>query len=482
MKHHPHPPGPQSRWPGSHISSLVNSPLQLFQQCAEEYGDIALLRVLNRRIYVLSNPDYIKRVLVSNQKNYAKGRALQVTRQVIGEGLLTSEGDFHRQQRLLMQPAFHRRQVAGYAEIMGDLTGTHIQNWRNEQTLDLHQEMMQLTMRIAAQTLFGADINARYKKLAAALNELMLDFTFFDATPIGQITGKLPTPRYFRRKQWLATLDSTIYDFIRAGQENSEASPNLLSMLLAARLVEGEGRLSLEQIRDEVMTLFIAGHETTANAIVWTFYLLARHPHIEARLQAEVDAVLAGRRPTAEDVRQLKYTRMVLSEAMRLYPPAWAVGRQAIADDEIGGYTIPAGSGVAFSQWVMHRHPLYWREPLSFQPERFDPDLDSHPKRPRYAYFPFGGGARACIGEIFAWMEGILLVAMLAQRFHFEVAPGTQIEPQPGITLRPKCGLPVVVKLRSSQPARPASQQLKSTVSFPVPKGKPLQEKAPLLQ
>jgi cytochrome P450 len=460
MKQHHYPPGPPSRWPGGHAASLINAPLQLFRRCAQEYGDIASVRVFNRRVYVLSNPDYIKHVLVANQKNYEKGRALGATRQVIGEGLLTSEGDFHHQQRFMMQPAFHRHQVAGYAETMSRLTQAHVAGWRNGQSLDLHQEMMQVTMKIAAQTLFGADISPNYKKLTAALNDLMNDFTFLDATPVGQLLSRMPTRRNFWRKRRLDTLDDAIYGFIRAGREKGQEQYNLLAMLLAAHLTEGQPRLSLGQIRDEVMTLFIAGHETTANAIVWTFYLLAQHPAIEARLQAEVDAVLGGRLPTAEDARQLKYTRMVLSEAMRLYPPAWAIGRRAVADDEIGGYKIPANAGVVFSQWVMHRHPLYWREPLAFQPERFDPDLDPQPKRPRYAYFPFGGGARACIGEAFAWLEGVLLIAMLAQQFRFEVPPNVPVEPQPGITLRPKYGLPVVVKQRNSQSSPQKRQQL----------------------
>ena len=468
MKHHQYPPGPPSRWPGGHASNLINNPLPLFRQCAEEYGDIASLRLFNRRIYVLSNPDYIKHVLVTDQKNYEKGRALEATRQVIGEGLLTSEGDFHHRQRLIMQPAFHRRQVAGYADIMSRLTQTHLNGWQNGQSFDLHQQMMQLTMKIATETLFGADISAGYKKLTAALNDLMNDFTFLDATPVGQLLSRIPTRRNFQRKRWLDTLDSAIYEFIRAGQEKDEEQYNLLSMLLAAHQAEDQPSLSLAQIRDEVMTLFIAGHETTANAIIWTFYLLTQHPDVEAQLQAEVDTVLGGRLPTAEDSRQLKYTRMVLSEAMRLYPPAWAIGRRAIADDEIGGYKIPADSGVVFSQWVMHRHPLYWREPLCFQPERFDSDLDSQPKRPRYAYFPFGGGARACIGEAFAWMEGILLIAMLAQQFRFEVAANAQVEPQPGITLRPKYGLPVVVKSRYGQPSRPKKQLLFDAVAVPA--------------
>lgn len=448
MKPNRQPPGPKLSLLGRHVWQLVNHPLALLEQCSAEYGNFVALRLPGRHFFILSHPDYIKHVLVSNQSNYQKGRALDVTKTIIGEGLLTSEGAFHQQQRRLMQPAFHRRQIAAYAETMARLTGDHIRHWRHGQPLDLHQQLMQLTMKIVAQTLFGADISRQNRELVHALDSLMNDFGFFDATPLGQLASKLPVRRNFRRRAWLHTLDTAIYSFIRQGQNEAQPNDTLLSMLLAAHLLE-ETELSLARIRDEVMTLFIAGHETTANAIVWTFYLLAQHPEVEARLHAEVDELLQGQPPTAADAHRLKYTRMVMSEAMRLYPPAWAIGRRAINNDEIDGYHIPANSTVLVSQWLMHRHPAYWDEPLTFNPERFDPDEQTpHNRRPRYAYFPFGGGPRACIGEAFAWMEGILLIAMLAQQFQFEIAPNAVVEPQPGITLRPRYGLPVVVKQR----------------------------------
>ncbi|MCB0208508.1 MAG: cytochrome P450 [Anaerolineae bacterium] len=434
------PPSLPSKGLVGHLLQLTYEPFPLFQRAAE-VDNVVTLRALNRKIYFISHPDAIKHVLVTNQKNYQKGRALQATQQVVGQGLLTSEGDFHRMHRHLMQPAFHRHQIAEYAETMAHFTESHLCGWSSGQQLDLHHEMMDLTMKIAAETLFGADITAQSKGLNQALNNLMEDFSFFDATPLGRVLKKLPTLRNLRRKHWLKCLDTAIYDFIQKGQ--TEERNNLLSMLLAAD--EGAG-LTLEQIRDEVMTLFIAGHETTANAIVWTFYLLAKHPEVEAKLWDELGQILDGRLPTVEDIRQLKYTRMVLSEAMRLYPPAWAVGRNAIENDEVGGFSIPAGSTVVISQWVMHRHPTYWPDPLTFKPERFDPE--TAPRRPRYAYFPFGGGGRACIGESFAWMEGILLVAILAQRFKFELTSNEPVLPQPGITLRPKNGLPVIIRER----------------------------------
>lgn len=453
-----HPPGPKAGLFGRHVRQMVNNPLELLEQCAKQYGNFVALRMPGRKIFLLNHPDYIKHVLVSNRHNYKKGRALQATKQIIGQGLLTSEGAFHQQQRRLMQPAFHRRQIEAYAKTMARLADTHIGAWQHEQALDLHQEMMQLTMKIVAQTLFGADISRQNKEMAHAMDHLMNDFGFFDATPLGQLLSKLPLGRNRRRAKWIETLDTAIYNFIRQGQQDAAQSDTLLSMLLAAHLANDETDLSLAQIRDEVMTLFIAGHETTANAIVWTFYLLAQHPQVEARLHAELDGVLQGRLPAARDVRRLEYSRMVMSEAMRLYPPAWAIGRLAVGDDKVGGYHIPAGSTVIVSQWIMHRHPTYWEAPLTFNPERFDPNQQSSQnRRPRYAYFPFGGGPRACIGESFAWMEGILLIAMLAQRFRFELAPQAQVEPQPGITLRPRYGLPVVVKSRVGSLQKSAS-------------------------
>jgi cytochrome P450 len=411
---------------------LINNPLQLLEDNRAHYGDIVGMRLITRDFIQLNRPDYIKHVLVDNQQNYIKGRALQTAQYIVGQGLLTSEGDLHRRQRQIMQPAFHRQQVSGYADAMVRLTLDHVRGWQAGQPLELHQEIMQLTMKIVAQTLFGVDVSANQQRLVAALDYLLTSFSFADVTPWGQLLARLPLPRNRRRAEQLAVLDEAIFDFIRDG---SDTGSNLLGMLL--------------EIRDEVMTMFIAGHETTANAIVWTFYLLAQHPQAEAKLRAEVETVLAGRPPTSDDLPSLKYVRMLFSEAMRLFPPAWAVGRLALSDDRIDDYPIAAGATILMSQWVMHRHPAYWQKPDSFDPTRFDPDSASFRKRPRYAYFPFGGGPRACIGERFAWTEGILLIATLAQRFRFALAPEAIIEPQPGITLRPKYGLPVIVHLRS---------------------------------
>jgi cytochrome P450 len=444
------PAGPKGSPIRGVLPELLANPLELLERSAAEYGDIVALRLFNRYTYALNHPDYIKYVLVDNNRNYVKGRVLELTRPVIGEGLLTSEGEFHQRQRRLIQPAFHRRQVAVLADTMTRFTERHIAGWREGETRDLHIEMMRLTMSIVTQCFFGVDVSRENTRLAETLDELMNDFSFGDALPLRQLLGYLPSRRNQRRRALLRFLDETIYGFIKAGRERNEEGDDLLSLLLTAQDVEGDGLgMTDRQVRDEVMTLFIAGHETTANAITWTFYLLAQHPEVEEQLHAELAQVLGGHLPTAEDAPALKYTRMVFSEAMRLYPPAWGIGRMALADDEIGGYRVPARSPIIVSQWVMHRHPAYWEDPLRFNPDRFDPAAAATRQRPRYAYFPFGGGPRLCIGEPFAWMEGVLIMASLAQRFSFRLAPSACVEPQPLITLRPKYGMPMILRRRS---------------------------------
>jgi cytochrome P450 len=443
------PPGPKGSFLQGVLPHFLQNPLQFLTQSAADHGDIVLLRFLNRRVYLLNHPDYIQHVLVNNQQNYLKGRALAGTRPVIGQGLLTSEGEFHRRQRRLIQPAFHRRQIATFAGTMTAFTERHTAVWQEGQALDLHQELMRLTMATVTRTLFGLDIAENNGEVAKTLNRLMEEFSLLDSSPLGQWLNRLPTPRRRRREALLRVLDEAIYGFIGEGQRHRDEEENLMSLLLAARDVEGDGAgMSQQQLRDEVMTLFIAGHETTANALTWSFYLLSQHPEVAARLQTELAQVLAGRLPAIEDVPALKYTRRVFSEALRLYPPAWIIGRTALANDMIGGYRIPAGSTVLVSPWVMHRHPAYWTEPSRFWPERFEPEQPASQKLPRYAYFPFGGGPRLCIGEPFAWLEGTLLIATLAQRFNFKLALTAQVACEPRVTLRPKYGLPVIIHRR----------------------------------
>jgi len=438
------PPGPKSRSPLGFLRQLSNQPIQLLQKAAP-YGDIVSFRVANRNIYLLNQPDYIQHVLVDNNRNYLKGRALSATKPVVGQGLLTSEGDFHTRQRRMIQPAFHRQRIANYAQVMTDDAARQMQSWLAGTTLDLHEELMTLTMLIVAKCLFDADVSDQTETVGAAMNGLLGDFSLTDSSPIGQLLARFQGQRNKRRAQNISALNQVVYKVIEDHRASQEDRGDLLSMLLETLDEEGDGTgMSNEQVRDEVMTLFLAGHETTANALSWTFYALTQHPEVEAKLHEELERVLGGRTPALADLPNLPYTRQVFSEAMRLYPPAWIMGRTAIGPDSIGGYIIPAGSTIIFSQYLMHRNPTYWVEPERFDPERFSNEHNS--ERPRYAYFPFGGGPRLCIGEPFAWMEGQLLLASLAQKWRFRLAKGAVIEPEPSITLRLRHGLPVVLE------------------------------------
>jgi len=320
------PPGPRTRRPRGMLLELADDPLKLLQECAA-YGDVVGIPVLGRTIYFLNHPEHVKQVLVDNNPNYVKGRGLQATRRVTGRGLLTSEGEFHTRQRRMIQPVFHRQRIAAYAEVMTSYAERGMADWKDGEAHDLHHELMTLTMKIVAKCLFDADVTDEADSVGAAMGGLMEDFSPLDASPLGRILEKLPTPRQRRRLRNAKILDDVVYGFINERRISGEDRGDLLSMLLQAQDVEGDGTgMTDQQLRDEVMTLFLAGHETTANGLAWTFYLLAQHPEVEAKLQAELDSVLNGRLPTLADQPKLKYTRMVFSEALRLYPPAWAMG------------------------------------------------------------------------------------------------------------------------------------------------------------
>jgi cytochrome P450 len=424
------------------------------------YGDISYFRMGPQDVYFLNHPDYVKDVLVTHQQNFTKGRALQRAKRLLGEGLLTSEGDFHRRQRRLAQPAFHRHQVASYAVLMTAYAAQMRGNWRDGETLDIADEMMRLTLAIVGKTLFDADVEAEADEIRAALTDIVKLFNAM-MLPFSELLEKLPLPQKRRFQRAKQRLDATIYRMIdeRRRSSSGEARGDLLSMLLEARDEEGDGTgMTDEQVRNEAMTIFLAGHETTANALTWTWYLLSEHPGAEARLHEEIDAVLEdGRLPTFEDMSRLRYTEMVLAEAMRLYPPAWALGRLSINDYEIGGYLIPPRSLVLMSPYVMHRDERYFPEPTRFDPERWT--TAERESRPQFSYFPFGGGARRCIGEGFARMEGVLLIATLAQRWRLRHVQTHRIALQPAITLRPKHGMSMTLERRSAEPPTGSEQR-----------------------
>lgn len=441
-----YPPGPRRIIPLSGLFAYRKGPLPFFQNLAAQYGDISYFKLGPQEAFFLNHPDHVKDVLVTNHQNFIKGLALQRAKRLLGEGLLTSEGDFHRRQKRLAQPAFHRARIASYAAVMTDYASQTRERWRDGDVLDMSEEMMRLTLGIVGKTLFDADVVSDAKQVGEAMTVVMDLFNTI-AIPFFELLEKLPLPQFRRFDQAKARLDAIIYRLIEERRLSGKDRGDLLSMLLLAQDTEGDGEgMTDEQLRDEVMTIFLAGHETTANALTWTWYLLSQNPEAEAKLHEEIDRVLQARLPVFEDVAQLKYTEMVLAESMRLYPPAWALGRIALAECEIAGYVVPAKSLVLMSQFVMHRDPRYFPDPLRFDPDRWT--TEARESRPQFSYFPFGGGPRRCIGEGFAWMEGILLVAAIAQQWQMRLVENHPVALKPVITLRPKHGMRMTLTRR----------------------------------
>lgn len=433
------PPGPKGTPFIGSVRRMQRDPLVFLRHVAAEYGDIAHFRLGGFHAFLLSDPSDIEDVLVTHHRRFTKGRALQRARRMLGNGLLTSEGEFHRRQRRLAQPAFHRPRVAAYGEVMTRLATRFCERQRAGETIDIAREMNQLTLAVVGRTLFGADVEPQAAEVREALTAALEMFDV-SVSPLASLLERLPLPRMRRFWAALARLDRIVYGIIETRRREGGDRGDLLSMLLLAHDEEGDGgSMTNQQLRDEAMTLFLAGHETTANALAWTWYLLAQHPTAEARLHAEVDALINDRMPTSEDVPKLTFTRMVLAESMRLYPPAWAIGRRAIEAHPVGGYVVAPGSLVLASQWVVHHDPRHYPDPDRFDPDRWWPEPQA--LRPRFSYFPFGGGPRVCIGEAFAWMEGILLLATIAQQWRFQLVPGHPVSIQPVITLRPRHGI-----------------------------------------
>ncbi|HEY8165577.1 MAG TPA: cytochrome P450 [Gemmatimonadaceae bacterium] len=439
------PLGPVPRYPGQFLVEMVRNPLALFVAIARDYGDIAHYRIGAQHIFFFNHPDLIRDVLVTNGRNFHKSRGLERARRLLGNGLLTSEDEFHLRQRRLAQPAFHRQRVAAYAGTMTSYAARMRDGWRDGATVDMHREMMRLTLDIVAKTLFDADVDSEAPEIGQALTTAFESFNVA-MLPFTEYLEKLPLPAVRRFNSARARLDRTVYRMIEERRASGEDKGDLLSMLLLAQDTEGDGTgMSDTQLRDEALTIFLAGHETTANALTWTWYLLSQNPEVEERLNAEVDS-LGDRLPAYEDMTALPYTRMVLAESMRLYPPAWAIGRRAIEPFDAREFTVPANSVVLMSQYVMHRDERFFPDPERFDPERWTPEAQA--ARPKFTYLPFGGGNRVCIGEQFAWMEGVLLIATLAQRWKMRLVPDHPVELKPLITLRPKHGMKMILERR----------------------------------
>jgi cytochrome P450 len=442
-----HAPGPTSRFPGEMLFRMSRERLDLLREMGTGYGDVSEITLGKQRIVMLTHPDDIRDVLVTHQKQFRKGQALERAKVLIGEGLLTAEGEQHLRQRRLVQPAFHRARISAYA---GAMTGAAMQqqsSWRDGQTLDANRAMMLITLDIVAATLFGATIGGGGSAIGKALDDVFESFSI-GYGPLTPLLDLLPTPKKRRFQKGKQLLDATIDRIIAERRSSGEDTGDLLSMLLHATDTEGDGgSMSDQQLRDEAITIFIAGHETTANALTWTWLLLARNPDAERALHAEIDGVLGDRLPTMDDLAQLPMTRAIVAESMRLYPPAYIVGRRAMAEYTVGGITFPARTIFLAPQFIVHRDPRWWPEPDQFIPARWL-DGDATATRPKMAYFPFGAGTRICVGEQFAWMEAMLVLATLARRWRVRV-PGPDPEREPIITLRPRGGLPAVLERRA---------------------------------
>jgi cytochrome P450 len=443
------------------------NPPEFLRSIAQADGDLVRFRVGPQDLYLVSKPDWIKDILVTHQTNFTKSRFLERAKVLLGEGLLTSEGEFHHRQRRLVQPAFHRDRLIGYASSMVECTAHARALWTDGAKLDMSREMARLTLAVVSKTLFNADVTSEADDIGKALTQVMILFDLV-LMPFSEWIEKLRLPAIRRFEKARDFLDQLIYKIIAERRASKEDKGDLLSMLLLAQDEDGgtgitaSGGMSDKQIRDEALTLFLAGHETTANALMWTWYLLSENPTAADKVYDEVDRVLEGRLPTFDDLPRLKYIESVFAEAMRLYPPAWNIGRRVKTDYAIGDYRVPAGSILLMSPWVVHRDPRWFPDPDRFNPERWAFQGD---ERPKFSYFPFGGGTRVCIGERFAWMEGVLLLATVAQQWRFKLVPGHPVATAALITLRAKHGMKMVAEQRRVAAKSPSS----STQAHPVP-------------
>ncbi len=438
-------PGPQGYPLLGIVPKIGRDVLGFFVSMQAEYGDVVRLDFGARTMYLVTHPDDIKYILQDNNRNYAKG--YEQVKPVLGDGLVSSEGDFWRRQRRLIQPNFHRRRIAEFSTIMVESAAEMLESWKpyakQGETLDIAHEITSVTQQIIAKTMFSTDVGEQVDTLCQAFDVTLeyMNMRMFNPLPL---LDRLPTPANLRFRRSLAVLDEIMYGLIEARRTMSHPPEDLLTMLIEARDEEtGEG-MSDRQIRDEVVTIFFAGHETTASTLSWSWYLLAQHPEIARAVTAEAIDVLGGRNPTIEDYPNLIYSRRVIDESLRIYPPAWMFARQTIQPDEVGGYHIPAGAMIMLSPYITHRHPDFWEDPERFNPDRFITERIAG--QHRLAYFPFGGGPRLCIGKDFALVEATLILAQMAAAYEFQLVPGRKVVPQPIATLRPRPG--VFMKIR----------------------------------
>ncbi len=446
MPRPPRPPGPPQRLLTGNFREFRRDLLTFLEESARRYGDVVYFRLGRRPCVLVNHPELIESVLVKNSRNFIKPFAFEFTRPVLGNGLLTSEGDFWLRQRRLAAPAFRMERIVSYGPEMVDATTRMLALWRDGQTRDIHADMMSLTLDIVATTLFGADLSDESQNISVALKAVLRSFSASFNRTIPW-PNWIPTRRNRETRAAVARLNRIVQSLVDERRRDDRPRNDLLSMMIRARDDDGS-RMSDAQVADEARTFLLAGHETTAIALSWSWYLLASHPQAEAELRSELDEVLAGRLPEPGDLERLKFTDAVVREAMRLFPPAFIIGREPLADFELGGYTIPAGTTVFMSPYVMQRDGRFFDHPGEFEPRRW---LDQRAAAlPKMAYFPFGGGPRICIGNLFAMMESVLILATVASGWTMRLVSGHPIALSPVFTLRPRMGIKVVVSKRDS--------------------------------
>lgn len=432
------PPSPPPAFFGGNALQYRRDPLGFLVRNAQLYGDTIRIMIFRFPVYQINHPDDIQIVLTKQAARFHKSIIYKTTlSEFLGNGLLISDGEFWRRQRRLAQPAFHTQRIQSYADIMLDYTERLLETWADGQTRNIADDMMKLTLYIVAKTLFDADVSGESAKVGEAL-EVLLHTVIEQSRIVIRMPRWLPTPHRLRKRWSIQTLDDVMMGIISERRQQRDDKGDLLSMLMLAEDDEGRG-MTDKQVRDEALTLFLAGHETTANALTWTWYLLSQHPEVEARLHAEVDQVLAGRTPTLADLANLPYTEQIIKESMRLYPPAWGFGRQPIEEVALTHYTLPKRSSVMVVPYIVHRDERWFPDPERFDPDRFSPENEA--SIPKYAYLPFGGGPRVCIGNSFALMEARLILASIASRYRLSLVPGHKVEPEPLVTLRPRYGM-----------------------------------------
>lgn len=455
-------PGPRGHWFWGSIQERREHPLQLFTRAHAEHGDFVRLRMgPTLSLLSLAGPELVKHVLVDHADRYGKPPSLMKDlHPLLGNGLFSSDGDFWKRQRRLMQPAFHKERLAALTGTLVDAIQQMLARWEARPStaepraeprsgpLDIAAEMMRITLGLVARALFSTDVSGTTDRVGQALT-FAISETNRRLLSLGlRAPDFLPTARNRAYRHAVSTLDSVVLDIISRRRSGETQGDDLLATLMAAQDADTGERMSDTQLRDEAMTLFLAGHETTAAGLSWMWHLLAQHPEVEARARAEVDAVLGGRVPTAEDLPRLRSVTWLFEEALRLYPPAWVIARQPVKEDTLAGVHIPASPRViaVVNVYALHRNPHYWPEPERFDPERFSPERSA--ARPRLAYIPFGAGQRLCIGNALALMEATLITAMVLQRFRLRSLPGHPVEPEPLVSIRPKGGLPMLVEPR----------------------------------